>query len=88
MLFRYPSERRCRTEIETTDHGITTRYESVIGFGECRFLTDGEEIQHGLKVLTEHYGYYDYSLESCRSLQYVFVGKIVLDEITGKRNLP
>ena len=75
-------------KIETTDHGITTRYESVIGFGECRFLTDEEEIQHGLKVLTEHYGYYDYSLESCRSLQYVFVGKIVLDEITGKRNLP
>ena len=62
--------------------------ESVIGFGKCRFLTDSEEILHGLKVLTEHYGYYDYSLESCRSLQYVFVGKIVLDEITGKRNLP
>ncbi len=75
-------------KIETTDHGITTRYESVIGFGECRFLTDPEEILHGLKVLTEHYGYYDYSLESCRSLQYIFVGKIVLDEITGKRNLP
>ena len=75
-------------KIEPTDHGITTRYESVIGFGESRFLTDPEEILHGLKVLTEHYGYYDYSLESCRSLQYVFVGKIVLDEITGKRNLP
>ena len=75
-------------KIETTDHGITTRYESVIGFGKCRFLTDSEEILHGLKVLTEHYGYYDYSLESCRSLQYIFVGKIVLDEITGKRNLP
>ena len=75
-------------KIEPTDHGITTRYESVIGFGECRFLTDPEEILHGLKVLTEHYGFFDYPLESCRSLQYVFVGKIVLDEITGKRNLP
>ena len=75
-------------KIEPTDHGITTRYESVIGFGESRFLTDPEEILHGLKVLTEHYGFFDYPLESCRSLQYVFVGKIVLDEITGKRNLP
>ena len=73
---------------EATDHGITTRYESIIGFGECRFLSDPDEILHGLKVLTDHYGYYDYSLESCRSLQYVFVGKIILDKITGKRNLP
>ena len=73
---------------EATDHGITTRYESIIGFGECSFLSDPDEILHGLKVLTEHYGYYDYSLESCRSLQYVFVGKIILDKITGKRNLP
>ncbi|MBQ3374077.1 MAG: pyridoxamine 5'-phosphate oxidase family protein [Anaerolineaceae bacterium] len=73
---------------EATDHGITTRYESIIGFGECSFLSDPDEILHGLKVLTEHYGYYNYSLESCRSLQYVYVGKIVLDKITGKRNLP
>ena len=73
---------------EATDHGITTRYESIIGFGECTFLSEPDEILHGLKVLTDHYGYYDYSLESCRSLQYVFVGKIVLDKITGKRNLP
>lgn len=73
---------------EPTDHGITTRYESVIGFGECVFLTDRSEILHALQVLTEHYGYYDYSLERCRALDHVHVGKIVLDEVTGKRNLP
>ena len=73
---------------EKTDHGITTRYESVIGFGECCFLSDPEEIIRALRVLTEHYGYVDYSLEDCRSLQYIHVGKIVLKEITGKRNLP
>ena len=73
---------------EPTDHGITTRYESVIGFGECRFPDDEEEILRGLKLLTEHYGYADYSLERCRALKYVSVGKIVLDEVTGKRNLP
>ena len=73
---------------ETTDHGITTRYESIIGFGECEFLTDREEIVHGLKLLTEHYGYFDYPLEHCRALEFLYVGKITLDEITGKRNLP
>jgi hypothetical protein len=71
---------------EPTDHGITTRYESVIGFGECRFLEETEKIIHALKVLTEHYGYYEYDLANCRSLQYTCVGKIVLNEITGKRN--
>ena len=75
-------------KIEPTDHGITTRYESVIGFGACRFVEDMDEIVHGLKVLTEHYGYYNYPLERCRGIEHLFVGKIVLDEMTGKRNLP
>ena len=73
---------------ETTDHGITTRYESVIGFGECVLVENTDEIVHGLQLLTEHYGYHNYSLEHCRGLEHLFVGKIVIDEITGKRNLP
>ena len=73
---------------ETTDHGITTRYESVIGFGECMLIEDPDEVIHGLRVLTEHYGYHDYSLDRCRGLDHLFVGKIVIDEITGRRNLP
>ena len=71
---------------EPTDHGITTRYESVIGFGTCRFLEEKAEIIHALKVLTEHYGYDDYDLAHCRALKYIHVGMIVLDEISGKRN--
>lgn len=73
--------------VETTEKGITTRYESVIGFGECRFVTDREEIVHGLQLLTEHYGYREYPLDRCRGLENLLVGKIVLSEITGKRNL-
>ncbi len=75
-------------KIEKTAHGITARFESVIGFGECRFVSDMDEIKHGLKVLTEHYGYFDYPLDRCMGLDRLFVGKIVLDAITGKRNLP
>ena len=73
---------------ERVPHGITTRYESVIGFGECRFVKDAEEIRHGLKILTEHYGYHDYPLEQCQSIQHLLVGKITLENMTGKRNLP
>lgn len=47
-----------------------------------------DEIKHGFKRLTEHYGFSDYPLERCAGLQHLLVGKIVLEEITGKRNLP
>ena len=75
-------------QIERTEHGITTRYESIIGFGECTFVTEQAEIIHGMKLLTEHYGYDEYPLDSCAGLNHLFVGKIVLDEIYGKKNLP
>lgn len=74
--------------VEKTEHGITARYESVIGFGECQLITDIDEIKHGLKVLLDHYGYHDYPLDRCMGINHVLIGKIVLDEITGKRNLP
>lgn len=74
--------------VEKTNHGITTRYESIIGFGKCTFVTEPDEIIHGMKLLTEHYGYYDYPLERCAGLQHLRVVKIILDDITGKKNLP
>ena len=72
---------------EEITHGITARYESVIGFGECVFLTDTAEMVHGLKLICEHYGYADYQIDNCGSLQHVLVGKIVLEQISGKRNI-
>ena len=74
--------------IEKTAHGITARYESVIGFGQCSFAEDPDEILHGMDVLTRHYGYPGYPLDRCAGLEHLLVGKIVLDEITGKKNLP
>ena len=56
---------------EPTDHGITTRYESVIGQGDFEILTDHEEIVRALRVLTEHYGYMNYPLTSCRALDFI-----------------
>ena len=52
------------------------------------FVEDPEEIIHALKLLTERYGYFNYPLDRCRGLEHLYAGKIVLDEITGKRNLP
>ena len=75
-------------QVEKTAHGITARYESIIGFGTCSFLEDWDEMIHGLKLLTEHYGYYDYPLDRCAGMDHLYVGKITVEEITGKRNLP
>ena len=73
---------------ETADHGVTIRYESVIGFGECRIDEDEQENKYGLKLLTGHDGYPDDSPDRCRALEHLYVVKAVLSEITGKRNLP
>ena len=70
-----------------TPHGFTIYYESVIGFGKCFFVKDKEEVEHGLELIMEHYGYAERT-EHCKATDHVAVFKIVLDEITGKRNLP
>lgn len=75
-------------QVEKTAHGITARYESVIGFGECQIITNIDEIKHGLKVLLGHYGYHEYPLDRCMGISHLLLGKIVLDKITGKKNLP
>lgn len=73
---------------ENTAHGITARYESIIGFGKCEFITDIDEMKHGLKVLLDHYGYHEYPIDQCMDISCLLTGKIVLETITGKRNLP
>lgn len=72
---------------ESTPYGITARYESIIAFGSVQQV-DGQEKLHGLRCLLAHYGYTDYEPESCRFLQHTLVYKVILDSITGKRNLP
>ena len=72
--------------VERTQRGITARYESVIGFGWCTLLTDQADILHGLRVVTNHYDP-DYTVESCPGLDRLYVGKIMLESLTGKRNL-
>ena len=50
-------------EVET--HGITTRYESAIGFGECEVVEDNAEILKGLQLICEHCGFEDVPLDTC-----------------------
>jgi nitroimidazol reductase NimA-like FMN-containing flavoprotein (pyridoxamine 5'-phosphate oxidase superfamily) len=73
---------------EVEAHGITTRYESVIGFGKCKVVEDDKEILEGLRLICEHCGFDNVPLDTCWRLSAVRIYRIELDSITGKRNLP
>ena len=72
---------------EVEAHGITTRYESVIGFGKCKVVEDDKEILEGLRLICEHCGFKNVPLDTCWGLSAVRIYRIELDSITGKRNL-
>ena len=65
--------------------GITTKYESFIGFGKA-WLIAGEEAVKGMDLLLEHSGFggyqYDHALLSETGMY-----KIELDSFTGKSNV-
>ena len=72
--------------VQKTEHGITTRYESVIGFGKCEEVTSEEEIIKGLKLILEHYDNENYDVEICKGVSNLKMYRITLEEITGKAN--
>lgn len=75
-------------QTQTLSDGITTRYESVIGFGLCQIVTDPEEVRHGFRLLLDHYGYHSRLPEDCGNLTSALLYRICLNSVTGKHNLP
>ena len=73
-------------KVQKTEHGITTRYESIIGFGRCEEVESQEGILKGLKLILQHYGYGDYRLDGCKGIENVKMYRITLEKITGKSN--
>jgi len=65
-----------------TPGGITTVYESVIGFGTARRV-DGAEAAKGLGLLLTHCGCGEYAYDQA-SFEMTWVYKIPLASITGK----
>ena len=63
--------------------GITTEYESFIGFGKAERVT-GTQAAKGLDLLLEHCGYVGYSYTQAE-LDATGVYKITLESFTGKR---
>ena len=75
-------------KVEETTGGITQRYESVLGYGKAEKLTEIPDKVHGLKVMLSQYSKEEHEVEKCKGLSRCDVYRIVLDEVTGKHNLP
>jgi nitroimidazol reductase NimA-like FMN-containing flavoprotein (pyridoxamine 5'-phosphate oxidase superfamily) len=63
--------------------GVTTAYESVVGFGAAE-LADTPTAIHGLDLMMEHCGFTDFSSEQCVLLGITAVYRVTLDSVTGK----
>lgn len=74
-------------KVEPWRMGITARYESVVGFGTV-VETSGKEKEFGLRTILAHYGFASHPLTQCRGLSHANVYKVILHQLTGKRNLP
>lgn len=66
-----------------TEQGVTTVYESIIGFGSAEKIFD-EQAAHGLDLLLSHCGFDGYAYEHAVT-HVLTVYKITLDSVTGKR---
>jgi len=68
-----------------TPGGVTTQYESFIGFGRAECAT-GREAARGLDLLLEHCGFGGYVYDMT-ALDVTWVYKVALDSFTGKSNV-
>jgi len=76
-------------KVEKRENGdITAIYESVIGTGKAELLTEQADKVYALKNMLGHYKESGFPVTSCHGLAKVEVFRIVLDEVSGKHNLP
>jgi nitroimidazol reductase NimA-like FMN-containing flavoprotein (pyridoxamine 5'-phosphate oxidase superfamily) len=66
--------------------GITTAYESVIGYGTIEEVQGAEKLK-GMQLICEHCDYDPAAAAQCPILDQTAVFKITIQELTGKRML-
>lgn len=73
-------------QVKKCDNGdITAVYESVIGTGIAEKLTEQADRVSALKVMLAHYKESGFPVTSCKGLANVEVFRIVLDNVSGKK---
>lgn len=67
--------------------GITAKYESVISTGVVELLEDKAEKVAAFQIMLDHYNRSGFPAQSCKGLTDCAVFRVVLTEVSGKRNL-
>ena len=70
-----------------TGGGVTAKYESVIGTGLAEKVEEQAEKIAVFKLMLGQYAQSGFPVESCKGLPKCEVFKVVLREVSGKRNL-
>lgn len=65
---------------------LTSKYESVVGIGELSVVTDREEKERAIRILTGHYEA-AFSSDFADCLTQTTILKLTVGNMTGKRNL-
>ncbi|HEY4786516.1 MAG TPA: pyridoxamine 5'-phosphate oxidase family protein [Bacteroidales bacterium] len=64
----------------------TTRYRSVIGYGNIEVVTDMEEKKKGLRIIMQKYGYKGKAEYNEGSINFVVLLQLKIEKITGKQS--
>ena len=64
----------------------TCHYESIIGYGTCSFIQDGDEKKRALDIIMNQYSNADWSYNE-KSIRGTTVVEIAIQEITGKSSV-
>jgi nitroimidazol reductase NimA-like FMN-containing flavoprotein (pyridoxamine 5'-phosphate oxidase superfamily) len=63
----------------------TTKYRSIIGFGNVDIITDYEQKKRGLEIIMEHYGKFDNEFNDSQ-IDKIVILKLNIESISGKQS--
>jgi nitroimidazol reductase NimA-like FMN-containing flavoprotein (pyridoxamine 5'-phosphate oxidase superfamily) len=77
----------CGSEISESEKscGWTTRYRSVIGYGNIEIISNPRQIKEGLDIIMSHYGRKENTYDE-KYFERIVILKLTIDRITGKQS--
>ena len=64
----------------------STRYRSVVGYGEVAFLSDEQSKQHGLEIIMAQHGAPELTEFNQKNLDRMVILKLTISSMTGKQS--
>ena len=64
----------------------STRYRSVVGYGDVEIITDYESKMNGLDIIMAHYGRNENNIYEKKQVDFIVILKLFITEMTGKQS--